>query len=219
MPYPKPQRKPTRPPVVPSPPLTPSSSTPSSTKQKVVQLMVESVHVSSSKLSVNPISTLLYTLASMPEKSLPLKSSPAPTLCLVQILSPLTTWISHMSKESAWNAFTNPHPSVPWSKVIWLKHAVPRWSLIQLMAVLGRLSTRDRLQKWGVIRDAQCVLCQQSTETHGHLLSQCAYSSQLWRSIQSSQNPCCPFDELSQVIGWMVQYGNGDQFSFFYLGV
>lgn len=118
-----------------------------------------------------------------------------------------------MSIESAWNAFTNPHPSVPQSKVIWFKHAVPRWSLTQWMAVLGRLSTRDRLQKWGVIRDAQCVLCQQSTETHGHLFSRCAYSSQLWRSIQSSQNPCCPFDELSQVIGWMVQYGNGDQFS------
>lgn len=80
LPYPKPQRKPTRLPVVPSPPPTPSSSTPSSTKLKVVQLMVESIHVSSSKPSVNPISTLLYTLASMPENSLPLKSSPAPTL-------------------------------------------------------------------------------------------------------------------------------------------
>lgn len=35
------------------------------------------------------------------------------------------------SIQSAWNAFRRPNPMFTWAKVIWYKHGVPRWSIIQ----------------------------------------------------------------------------------------
>ncbi|KAI8568988.1 hypothetical protein RHMOL_Rhmol02G0244100 [Rhododendron molle] len=43
------------------------------------------------------------------------------------------------SVSSAWHAFRNPKPLVAWYKVVWFKHAIRRWSIIQWLAVLGRL--------------------------------------------------------------------------------
>ncbi|XP_058215475.1 uncharacterized protein LOC131326638 [Rhododendron vialii] len=63
------------------------------------------------------------------------------------------------SVQSAWNAFRRPKPLVPWAKVVWYKHAVPRWAIVQWLAILCRLSTKDRLQQWGVLAENQCVLC------------------------------------------------------------
>lgn len=40
----------------------------------------------------------------------------------------------------------------------------PRWSIIQWMAIHGRLPTRDRLLQLGVVSDSTCVLCNSITE-------------------------------------------------------
>lgn len=69
------------------------------------------------------------------------------------------------SIKSAWNALRTPHPVVNWSKVIWFKHAVHRWSIIQWMTVLGSLSTRDRLLKLGMLVDARAQLQMRLTNT------------------------------------------------------
>lgn len=38
----------------------------------------------------------------------------------------------------------------PWNEVIWFKHHVSaRWAIVQWMAVLGSLSTKDRMENWG----------------------------------------------------------------------
>lgn len=41
------------------------------------------------------------------------------------------------------------------------------------IAVLGRLSTKDRLPNWGIINDRSCVLCSGGVETHHHLFFDC----------------------------------------------
>lgn len=119
------------------------------------------------------------------------------------------------SIKSAWNALRRvrtPHPVVNWSKVIWFKHAVHRWSIIQWMTVLGSLSTRDRLLKLGMLVDAQCVMCSAANETHEHLFFQCSFSSQVWKSVQQRLRPPCPFNDLPKIMGWMVQHGTDTQF-------
>lgn len=49
---------------------------------------------------------------------------------------------------------------VDWRKVVWFKHHVPRWAVIQWMIVLGRLSTRNRLVSGGLLQilAVVCVL-------------------------------------------------------------
>ncbi|XP_058180159.1 uncharacterized protein LOC131298698 [Rhododendron vialii] len=55
------------------------------------------------------------------------------------------------SIQSAWNAFRSPKPVVEWAKVVWFKPAIPRWSIIQWLAILRRLSTKDRLHHLGCV--------------------------------------------------------------------
>ncbi|XP_058200946.1 uncharacterized protein LOC131315769 [Rhododendron vialii] len=110
------------------------------------------------------------------------------------------------SVQSAWNAFRRPKPPVPWAKVVWYKHAVPRWAIVQWLAILCRLSTKDKLQQWGVLVENQCVLCSTTMESHERLFFQCPFSSQLWSLLQMKFSSFCSLSILSQVVDWMVQH-------------
>lgn len=92
------------------------------------------------------------------------------------------------------------------------KYAVPWWTIIQWLALLGRLSTKDRLQQWGVIADAQCVLWAAAMESHVHLLFHSPYSYQSWRSIQRRFSYSCSFLGFHKIMEWMIQYHSDSQF-------
>ncbi|KAG0419273.1 hypothetical protein HPB47_004236 [Ixodes persulcatus] len=49
----------------------------------------------------------------------------------------------------------------------------------------GVLPTKDRLFRWGVVRDAQCVNCG-AIETNAHVVRDCVPARDLWRIIQRS---------------------------------
>ncbi|XP_042142950.1 uncharacterized protein LOC121833600 [Ixodes scapularis] len=49
----------------------------------------------------------------------------------------------------------------------------------------GELPTKDRLFRWGVVRDAQCVNCG-AIETNAHVVRECVPARDLWRVIQRS---------------------------------
>ncbi|KAM7308227.1 uncharacterized protein ISCGN_011861 [Ixodes scapularis] len=49
----------------------------------------------------------------------------------------------------------------------------------------GVLPTKDRLFRWGVVRDAQCVNCG-AIETNAHVVRECVPARDLWRVIQRS---------------------------------
>ncbi|KAI8573525.1 hypothetical protein RHMOL_Rhmol01G0284300 [Rhododendron molle] len=117
------------------------------------------------------------------------------------------------SVQSAWNAIRRQHSKVSWFKIIWFKHHVPCWAIIQWLANLGRLATKDRLLKWGMAMHDQCVLCSASVETDEHLFFHCTFSSQLWKSLQKDLTFQCPFNGLPQIMDWMFQVNNGPQFS------
>lgn len=48
------------------------------------------------------------------------------------------------SVKSAFEAARNIHPAVGWWQVVWFKFHVPRWAIIQWLAIKGQLSTKDR---------------------------------------------------------------------------
>ncbi|XP_070003520.1 uncharacterized protein [Nicotiana sylvestris] len=51
------------------------------------------------------------------------------------------------------------------------------------MAPHGKLYTRDRLQRWRVQVDQDCVLCKQANETIQHLFFECSYANALWSKL------------------------------------
>lgn len=74
------------------------------------------------------------------------------------------------STRSAWSALRSVAPEVGWYNMVWYKKSVPCWSFIQGIALLSRLSTKDRLVAWGVLIDKGRVLCNGGQESHLHML-------------------------------------------------
>ncbi|KAL0693806.1 hypothetical protein Bca4012_060986 [Brassica carinata] len=56
----------------------------------------------------------------------------------------------------------------------------------------NRMSTRDRLQRWGVNVPSECLLCAGSDESRQYLFFDCAYSSEVWSFFCSRLHPSPP---------------------------
>ncbi|XP_056695796.1 uncharacterized protein [Spinacia oleracea] len=61
--------------------------------------------------------------------------------------------------------------------------ASPKSIFVTWLAILHRLTTKDRMLSWGMQIDGVCCLCDASSETLDHIFFQCAYSSVIWHKI------------------------------------
>lgn len=87
-----------------------------------------------------------------------------------------------LSKET-WQVIREKHLSCFWSKMVWFKHATPKFSFILWMAMKERLTTGERMSRWGGNVDTACVFCQDPFETLARLFFECPYSSQIWEVL------------------------------------
>uniref|UniRef100_M1BIU6 Non-LTR reverse transcriptase n=1 Tax=Solanum tuberosum TaxID=4113 RepID=M1BIU6_SOLTU len=70
---------------------------------------------------------------------------------------------------------------VEWRKLVWANYGAPKWTFILYIALHRRLSTKDRMEKWGIITDVTCPLCQQEDEDIDHLFFECnLYGTGCW---------------------------------------
>ncbi|CAL9223554.1 unnamed protein product, partial [Arabidopsis halleri] len=53
------------------------------------------------------------------------------------------------SSKSTWDLIRESSPLVPWSKIVWFRQAVPRYSFVTWLAIRDRLSTGQRMRIWG----------------------------------------------------------------------
>lgn len=88
----------------------------------------------------------------------------------------------------AWDSIRPRGVQVPWFRVVWHTHAVPRHS-VHLWLIMGRkLMTQDRLRQWDVgesvnLNLLRCPLCRLQPDSHTHLFFECTYSMQVWNSV------------------------------------
>ncbi|KAK2654980.1 hypothetical protein Ddye_008032 [Dipteronia dyeriana] len=73
------------------------------------------------------------------------------------------------SAVSAMDSLRTPHPLVSWYKIVWFPQNIPSMGFILWLAIKGRLSTLDRVQRYDPQVVTTCVLCNSQTETHSHL--------------------------------------------------
>lgn len=59
-----------------------------------------------------------------------------------------------------------------WSHLVWFPAHIPKCSVITWLAILNRLSTKDRLVIFGIKTSSYCSLCTGS-ESHDHLFFNC----------------------------------------------
>lgn len=83
---------------------------------------------------------------------------------------------------STWLHLIQPRPKVTWHSLIWFKGMIPRYSFICWLAILNRLSTKDRQHRFNPDILPKCVLCGLE-ESRDHLFFACSFSSHVWSNI------------------------------------
>lgn len=88
---------------------------------------------------------------------------------------------------------------VQWHGAVWTSRGIPRHNFNTWLIVLDRLPTRDRLTKWGLQVDQQCLLCNSALESCNHLFGDCTYYHQLW-SLSARRISITPLSDWNQTI-------------------
>ena len=79
--------------------------------------------------------------------------------------------------SSAWNSIRPHKPLVYWHSAVWFSQAIKRHSFITWLIIQDRLSTQDKLLKWGLINFISCVFCQANAEDRNHLFFECQFTA------------------------------------------
>lgn len=112
--------------------------------------------------------------------------------------------------QSAWAAIRSVGQKKPWCSLVWFQRNVPKWAFIAWLAFSKKLATKDRLRNWGMAGFATRVLCQQSDDSHAHLLFDCIFTRTvladvLWRNL--IQRSHCDWDFE---VGWACLHYKGN---------
>ncbi|GAA0158372.1 hypothetical protein LIER_15420 [Lithospermum erythrorhizon] len=85
-------------------------------------------------------------------------------------------------QSQLWEEVRSKGAAVGWGRWLWSCYGIPKYAFIVLLLLQNRLSTKDRLCRWGMEVDPHCVLCG-DLESHDHLFFECPYAAQVWRLI------------------------------------
>ncbi|XP_070018255.1 uncharacterized protein LOC142172746 [Nicotiana tabacum] len=95
---------------------------------------------------------------------------------------------------------------VSWRRVVCSNVGCPRWTVILTLIAHGKLYTKDRLSKWGIQIDQECVLCRKKNETVQHLFFECSYAAELWGNLQNWQVIRRPIYGWSEELAWAEKW-------------
>ncbi|KAL2901703.1 hypothetical protein RDABS01_026785 [Bienertia sinuspersici] len=87
------------------------------------------------------------------------------------------------SVKKVYLALKEENPKVFLHRNVWGRLSLPKHQFCAWLAIQERLNTKERLERMGLVRDTDCVLCQGANETWNHLFFQCPYSKQIIQDI------------------------------------
>lgn len=90
------------------------------------------------------------------------------------------------SNSLMWAHLFDNLPEVPWHKSVWFKGRIPKHAFLTWLVTLDRLSTRDRMRRWGVSISPLCPLCNSENEIRQHLFFECGFSKEVWEAFCSA---------------------------------
>ncbi|GJS07198.1 RNA-directed DNA polymerase, eukaryota, reverse transcriptase zinc-binding domain protein, partial [Tanacetum coccineum] len=100
--------------------------------------------------------------------------------------------------------------SVSWSKLIWFSQNIPKHAFITWLAILGRLTTQDKVRKWGSYDVMACSLCLKEMDSHSHLFFKCEYSCCLWRMVKDKIKLKCDEMDWPLIVNKYASMPNGN---------
>lgn len=104
-----------------------------------------------------------------------------------QKIQSLTSWSTLLQKDRfvskiMYNELQDVSSRVPWRKLFFSNLARPRAKFVFWTACHGRLATKVRMMKFGLLSDTKCNFCDH-LETIDHLLFECAEMKDVWIQI------------------------------------
>jgi len=86
--------------------------------------------------------------------------------------------------REAWTWVLKRKEEVRWTRVVWHKHHVPKFSFTLWRALRGRLMTKCLMRQRGAKYDTTCVLCKTGVEDMTHLFWACDFTRQVWHQVR-----------------------------------
>lgn len=99
-------------------------------------------------------------------------------------------------------------PQVTWSKLFVGNLARPRSQLVLWLACHGRMATKDRLYKFGLITSDTCCFCSQG-ETLDHLLFECNITESIWCQVLAWLKVQHTPDSWREELCWILNHSRG----------
>ncbi|KAL6134561.1 hypothetical protein ACLB2K_066792 [Fragaria x ananassa] len=75
------------------------------------------------------------------------------------------------------------HDQMELIRKLWSLNIQPKMKFFGWLLLRGRLKTRDRLSRFGLIQDNSCVLCNEDNETMDHLFGYCNFATSVWNAV------------------------------------
>ncbi|XP_049367974.1 uncharacterized protein LOC125832827 [Solanum verrucosum] len=72
---------------------------------------------------------------------------------------------------------------VEWRILVWTNYGAPNWLSILYIALDKRLSTKDKMVKWGIPTVLTCPLCQLEQEDIDHLFFTYSFTTGVWNKV------------------------------------
>ena len=85
--------------------------------------------------------------------------------------------------SSAWSSIRPCRPLVHCHAAVWFSQAIKRHSFISWLVIQDRLSTQDKLLKWGLINSIACVFCPANVEDRNHLFFEFQVTAKIWMRV------------------------------------
>ena len=103
--------------------------------------------------------------------------------------------------SSAYEFLRHHEPKVTWNKVVWEGRNTPKHSFILWLAMVGKLSTLDRLSFIDV--DPRCRFCRDDLENHSHLFFECDFARDVWAAVREEVRLPNGLDTLDSSVAWL----------------
>ncbi|XP_039021885.1 uncharacterized protein LOC120154136 [Hibiscus syriacus] len=106
----------------------------------------------------------------------------------------------------------NKHNKVHWQKLIWFPIHIPKHNIISWMLIQDHLPTKERLLRFGLVTNDQCILCSDGCETINHLFAECKLSSSIWNFVLLLSCIKKPPFTWSNLLTWTTATWKGKSF-------
>lgn len=98
---------------------------------------------------------------------------------------------------------------VEWYKIVWFSQNIPKHSVILWLEILNKLTTQDKIRKWGSYDLMVCPLCYLDMDSHQHLFFQCDYAKQFWSRVKAKMGIQCADMEWNDLVNWYTRLYDG----------